>query len=155
MDDFLNLFFINVVKMGFSIHLEDIKQVTFWADFKTNTVFIHHASLSNEAYVSVWVSSKLQSGSYSCYSILSCLMYDASFLLCHWFCNTNKIPFTVYFRGKVVIITNVASKWGKTPVNYSQFAEMHAKYAEKGLHILAFPSNQFGRQVRPGEQKRC
>lgn len=24
---------------------------------------------------------------------------------------------------------------------------MHAKYAEKGLRILAFPSNQFGRQV--------
>lgn len=26
---------------------------------------------------------------------------------------------------------------------------MHAKYAERGLHILAFPSNQFGRQ-EPG-----
>uniref|UniRef100_A0AAY5LC98 Glutathione peroxidase n=1 Tax=Esox lucius TaxID=8010 RepID=A0AAY5LC98_ESOLU len=39
----------------------------------------------------------------------------------------------------------------KTPVNYSQFAQMHAKYAEKGLHILAFPSNQFGRQ-EPGTE---
>uniref|UniRef100_W5L9G0 Glutathione peroxidase n=1 Tax=Astyanax mexicanus TaxID=7994 RepID=W5L9G0_ASTMX len=37
----------------------------------------------------------------------------------------------------------------KTPINYSQFAEMHAKYAEKGLAILAFPSNQFGNQ-EPG-----
>uniref|UniRef100_A0A671PCD2 Glutathione peroxidase n=1 Tax=Sinocyclocheilus anshuiensis TaxID=1608454 RepID=A0A671PCD2_9TELE len=53
------------------------------------------------------------------------------------------------YRGKVVIITNVASKCGKTPVNYSQFAEMHAKYAERGLSILAFPSNQFGHQ-EPG-----
>ncbi|KAK0156241.1 Phospholipid hydroperoxide glutathione peroxidase [Merluccius polli] len=35
----------------------------------------------------------------------------------------------------------------RTPVNYSQFAEMHAKYSERGLHILAFPSNQFGNQV--------
>ncbi|KAK1805915.1 hypothetical protein P4O66_012960, partial [Electrophorus voltai] len=40
-------------------------------------------------------------------------------------------------------------KYSKTPVNYSQFAEMHAKYAEKGLRILAFPSNQFGNQ-EPG-----
>uniref|UniRef100_A0A3B5BBV0 Glutathione peroxidase n=1 Tax=Stegastes partitus TaxID=144197 RepID=A0A3B5BBV0_9TELE len=52
--------------------------------------------------------------------------------------------------GNVVIITNVASK-GKTPVNYSQFAEMHAKYAERGLRILAFPSNQFGNQ-EPGNE---
>uniref|UniRef100_A0A3P8SJQ3 Glutathione peroxidase n=1 Tax=Amphiprion percula TaxID=161767 RepID=A0A3P8SJQ3_AMPPE len=39
----------------------------------------------------------------------------------------------------------------KTPVNYSQFAEMHAKYAERGLRILAFPSNQFGNQ-EPGNE---
>uniref|UniRef100_A0A3Q2DDD1 Glutathione peroxidase n=1 Tax=Cyprinodon variegatus TaxID=28743 RepID=A0A3Q2DDD1_CYPVA len=52
--------------------------------------------------------------------------------------------------GYVVIITNVASK-GKTPVNYSQFAKMHAKYAERGLRILAFPSNQFGNQ-EPGNE---
>uniref|UniRef100_A0A3P8V9R0 Glutathione peroxidase n=1 Tax=Cynoglossus semilaevis TaxID=244447 RepID=A0A3P8V9R0_CYNSE len=52
--------------------------------------------------------------------------------------------------GDVVIITNVASK-GKTPVNYSQLAEMHAKYAEKGLRILAFPSNQFANQ-EPGTE---
>ncbi|CAL8254237.1 unnamed protein product [Merluccius merluccius] len=37
----------------------------------------------------------------------------------------------------------------RTPLNYSQFAEMHAKYSERGLHILAFPSNQFGKQ-EPG-----
>jgi len=55
------------------------------------------------------------------------------------------------YRGNVVIITNVASKWGKTPVNYSQFAQMHAKYAERGLSILAFPSNQFGSQ-EPGTE---
>uniref|UniRef100_A0A3Q2YGX4 Glutathione peroxidase 4 n=1 Tax=Hippocampus comes TaxID=109280 RepID=A0A3Q2YGX4_HIPCM len=40
------------------------------------------------------------------------------------------------YRGNVVIITNV-------------FAEMHAKYAERGLRILAFPSNQFANQ-EPG-----
>lgn len=55
------------------------------------------------------------------------------------------------YRGNVVIITNVASKWGKTPVNYSQFTQLHAKYAERGLSILAFPSNQFGNQ-EPGNE---
>lgn len=51
-------------------------------------------------------------------------------------------------RGFVCIITNVASKWGKTPVNYTQLAAMHTTYAEKGLRILGFPCNQFGKQVR-------
>lgn len=58
-------------------------------------------------------------------------------------------------RGNVVIITNVASKWGKTPVNYSQFADMHARYAERGLRILAFPSNQFGNQVSNSWNQNC
>uniref|UniRef100_A0A3B3B842 Glutathione peroxidase n=1 Tax=Oryzias melastigma TaxID=30732 RepID=A0A3B3B842_ORYME len=39
----------------------------------------------------------------------------------------------------------------KTVVNYSQFAKMHAAYAERGLRILAFPSNQFGNQ-EPGNE---
>lgn len=53
------------------------------------------------------------------------------------------------YRGYIVIICNVASKWSKAPVNYSQFAELHASYAERGLRILAFPCNQFGKQ-EPG-----
>lgn len=36
-------------------------------------------------------------------------------------------------------------------MNYSQFAEMHAKYSERGLRILAFPSNQFANQ-EPGNE---
>ncbi|TRY55235.1 hypothetical protein DNTS_032693, partial [Danionella cerebrum] len=40
---------------------------------------------------------------------------------------------------------------GKTPVNYTQFAAMHATYAEKGLRILGFPCNQFGKQ-EPGTE---
>lgn len=50
-------------------------------------------------------------------------------------------------RGHVCVIVNVASKWGKTKVNYTQLVEMHASYAEKGLHILGFPCNQFANQV--------
>lgn len=57
-------------------------------------------------------------------------------------------PFFFFFpRGKVCIIVNVASKWGKTRVNYTQLVEMHASYAEKGLSILGFPCNQFGGQA--------
>lgn len=32
-------------------------------------------------------------------------------------------------------------------MNYTQLVDLHARYAEKGLRILAFPCNQFGKQV--------
>uniref|UniRef100_A0A3Q3RC89 Glutathione peroxidase n=1 Tax=Monopterus albus TaxID=43700 RepID=A0A3Q3RC89_MONAL len=53
--------------------------------------------------------------------------------------------------GFVCIIVNVASK-GKTKVNYTQLAGMHASYADKGLRILGFPCNQFGGQQEPGTE---
>jgi len=53
------------------------------------------------------------------------------------------------YKGKVCLIVNVASKWGFTNKNYTQLQALHAKLAEKGLAILAFPCNQFGSQ-EPG-----
>jgi len=55
------------------------------------------------------------------------------------------------YKGKVCIIVNVASKWGKTKVNYTQLVEMYEKYVSEdgGLAILGFPCNQFGGQ-EPG-----
>jgi len=55
------------------------------------------------------------------------------------------------YSGKVCIIVNVASKWGKTAVNYTQLVELYDKYSSEdgGLAILAFPCNQFGGQ-EPG-----
>jgi len=54
------------------------------------------------------------------------------------------------YRGHVCIIVNVASRWGKTDVNYKQLVEIYSKYSEAaGLRILAFPCNQFGGQ-EPG-----
>ena len=53
------------------------------------------------------------------------------------------------YKGYVTYIANVASKWGLTEENYTQMAELHSSYAEKGLRILAFPCNQFGAQ-EPG-----
>ncbi len=52
------------------------------------------------------------------------------------------------FRGKVVLIVNTASKCGFTP-QYQQLEQLHQKYHDKGLVILAFPCNQFGAQ-EPG-----
>ena len=42
------------------------------------------------------------------------------------------------YRGKVVIIVNVASKCGLTP-QYKQLQAIHEKYAKEGLAILGFP----------------
>jgi len=55
------------------------------------------------------------------------------------------------YAGKVCVVVNVASKWGKTKANYSQLVELYNKYnkTENKLAILAFPCNQFGAQ-EPG-----
>uniref|UniRef100_A0A2R9C348 Glutathione peroxidase n=1 Tax=Pan paniscus TaxID=9597 RepID=A0A2R9C348_PANPA len=45
-----------------------------------------------------------------------------------------------------------ALAWGKTEVNYTQLVDLHARYAECGLRILAFPCNQFGKQ-EPGSNE--
>jgi len=56
------------------------------------------------------------------------------------------------YRGHVLIVVNVASFWGKTPVNYQQLTELHRKYgATEGLSILGFPCNQFANQ-EPGTE---
>jgi glutathione peroxidase len=52
------------------------------------------------------------------------------------------------FKGKVVLIVNVASKCGFTP-QYEQLEALHKKYAGQGLVILGFPANEFKSQ-EPG-----
>ena len=52
------------------------------------------------------------------------------------------------YRGKVLLIVNTASQCGFTP-QYKELEELHQKYHDKGLVILAFPCNQFGGQ-EPG-----
>lgn len=56
-------------------------------------------------------------------------------------------PFS-QFKGKVVLIVNVASKCGFTP-QYEALQALYLKYHDKGLEIVGFPCNQFGRQ-EPG-----
>ncbi|PON52849.1 Glutathione peroxidase [Trema orientale] len=53
------------------------------------------------------------------------------------------------YKGKVLLIVNVASKCGFTDSNYTQLTELYNKYKDKGLEILAFPCNQFLKQ-EPG-----
>lgn len=57
------------------------------------------------------------------------------------------------YRGNVCLIVNVASKWGLTALNYTQLSAMDLKYREKGLRILGFPCNQFGKQEPGNEQQ--
>ncbi|KAK6732425.1 hypothetical protein RB195_016667 [Necator americanus] len=50
------------------------------------------------------------------------------------------------YKGKVVVIVNVASKCGLTNSNYTQMKELLDKYKSQGLEVAAFPCNQFGGQ---------
>lgn len=52
------------------------------------------------------------------------------------------------YKGKVVLIVNVASKCGYTP-QYEGLEKIYRKYKEKGFTILGFPANNFGKQ-EPG-----
>ncbi|XP_054800443.1 probable glutathione peroxidase 4 [Prosopis cineraria] len=53
------------------------------------------------------------------------------------------------YKGKVLLVVNVASKCGFTDSNYTQLTELYGRYKDKGLEILAFPCNQFLKQ-EPG-----
>ena len=52
------------------------------------------------------------------------------------------------FRGKVLLIVNTASKCGFTP-QYAALEALYGTYKDRGLVVLGFPCNQFGRQ-EPG-----
>jgi len=52
------------------------------------------------------------------------------------------------YKGKVILIVNVASACGFTP-QYEGLQDLFERYKDKGLEILAFPCNQFGSQ-EPG-----
>jgi glutathione peroxidase len=75
-----------------------------------------------------------------------------------------KVPATIYefkmkdidgkevslekFKGKVLLVVNVASRCGNTP-QYEGLQAMYKKYKDKGFAVLGFPANEFGGQ-EPG-----
>jgi glutathione peroxidase len=54
------------------------------------------------------------------------------------------------FRGKALLIVNVASKCGFTP-QYAGLEQLHRKYKDRGFAVLGFPCDQFGHQ-EPGDE---
>src|SRR5262249_53614474 len=56
-------------------------------------------------------------------------------------------PFSA-FKGKVLMLVNVASRCGYTP-QYSALESVYEKYKDKGLVVVGVPANNFGAQ-EPG-----
>ncbi|MEP6787017.1 MAG: glutathione peroxidase [Acidobacteriota bacterium] len=54
------------------------------------------------------------------------------------------------FKGKVLLVVNVASKCGYTP-QYEALQAVYAKYKDQGFATLGFPANNFGSQ-EPGTE---
>ncbi len=53
------------------------------------------------------------------------------------------------YQGKVLLIVNTASECGFT-YQYDGLEKLHNDYKDKGLVVLGFPCNQFGKQ-EPGD----
>jgi len=87
-----------------------------------------------------------------------------AFLFCFTFLTAGDKPMSIYafkvkdiegnevalskYKGKVILIVNVASKCGFTP-QYEGLEKLYDTYKEEGFVILGFPSNQFSQQ-EPG-----
>jgi glutathione peroxidase len=74
---------------------------------------------------------------------MAAALYDFSVRL-----NSGEMCPLAEFRGKVLLIVNVASKCGFTP-QYEGLQALHESLGPRGFAVLAFPCDQFGHQ-EPG-----
>jgi glutathione peroxidase len=54
------------------------------------------------------------------------------------------------YRGKTLLIVNVASECGYTP-QYAGLEALYREFKDRGFVVLGFPCNQFGRQEPGGD----
>jgi glutathione peroxidase len=62
------------------------------------------------------------------------------------------IPLSRY-RGKTLVIVNVASRCGFTP-QYNGLEDLYRRFKSKGLVVLGFPCDQFGQEPGDAEEIR-
>jgi glutathione peroxidase len=55
------------------------------------------------------------------------------------------------YKGKVLLVVNVASQCGLTP-QYKDLEALYEKYKDQGFDVLGFPANEFGKQ-EPGSNE--
>ena len=55
------------------------------------------------------------------------------------------------YRGKVLLVVNVASQCGLTP-QYDALEKLYSRFKDSGLTVLGFPANDFGSQ-EPGSNE--
>jgi glutathione peroxidase len=55
------------------------------------------------------------------------------------------------YRGKTVLVVNVASRCGHTP-QYAGLQDLYDRYKDRGLVVIGFPANNFGNQ-EPGSNE--
>jgi glutathione peroxidase len=59
------------------------------------------------------------------------------------------------FKDKVVLIVNVATQCNLAAKQYKELEALYQAYKDKGLEIIASPSNDFGQELEDAEERTC